>query len=157
MTELIRILHLNDLHSHFENFPKVKRFFHDNQAQPIETISLDLGDNIDKSHPLTEASSGKANVQLMNELGIELATIGNNEGVGLSKKDLDQVYKDSDFTVIVGNLKDNIIEPSWAKPYIIYETQQGTKLAFLAYTFPYYKTYEPNGWTIEDPIDCLKC
>lgn len=43
MTELIRILHLNDLHSHFENFPKVKRFFHDNQAQPIETISLDLG------------------------------------------------------------------------------------------------------------------
>ncbi|HGD4629988.1 TPA: bifunctional UDP-sugar hydrolase/5'-nucleotidase [Streptococcus agalactiae] len=157
MTELIRILHLNDLHSHFENFPKVKRFFHDNQAQPIETISLDLGDNIDKSHPLTEASSGKANVQLMNELGIELATIGNNEGVGLSKKDLDQVYKDSDFTVIVGNLKDNIIEPSWVKPYIIYETQQGTKLAFLAYTFPYYKTYEPNGWTIEDPIDCLKC
>lgn len=63
MTELIRILHLNDLHSHFENFPKVKRFFHDNQARPIEMISLDLGDNIDKSHPLTEASSGKANVQ----------------------------------------------------------------------------------------------
>jgi 2',3'-cyclic-nucleotide 2'-phosphodiesterase (5'-nucleotidase family) len=26
---VLKILHLNDLHSHFENYPKIKRFFAD--------------------------------------------------------------------------------------------------------------------------------
>lgn len=93
MQEIIRLLHLNDLHSHFEAFPKLQRFFEKaSQNQDEEVIKLDIGDNIDRSHPLSDATKGKANVQLMNQLGIDFATIGNNEGIGLSKEDLNQGF-----------------------------------------------------------------
>ena len=156
MKEQIRILHINDLHSHFEAYPKIKRFFEAQRQTEAEVIALDLGDNVDKSHPLTEATSGQANVQLMNELGIDLATIGNNEGVGLSKAELNSLYDRADFQVVLGNLTDQSGRPSWAQPYHIYETKAGTRLAFLGATFPYYWTYEPNGWQIEDGIQALE-
>ncbi|MCK1207687.1 metallophosphatase [Streptococcus uberis] len=157
MQEIIRLLHLNDLHSHFEAFPKLQRFFENaSQNQDEEVIKLDIGDNIDRSHPLSDATKGKANVQLMNQLGIDFATIGNNEGIGLSKEDLNQVYDEANFEVILGNLEDNHQRPKWASPYAIYRTKKGTTIAFLAYTFPYYWTYEPNGWQVTDPIEALK-
>lgn len=156
MVEQLRILHLNDLHSHFEAYPKVERFFKSASETPSQVIKLDIGDNIDSSHPLTDATLGKANVQLMNRLGIQYATIGNNEGVGLSKTDLNHVYEQANFTVILNNLQDQVGRPKWAKPYLIHTTKEGTRIAFLAYTFPYYKTYSPNGWQIEEPIACLQ-
>lgn len=156
MVEQLRILHLNDLHSHFEAYPKLERFFKSASETSTEVIKLDIGDNIDSSHPLTDATHGKANVQLMNRLGIQYATIGNNEGVGLSKADLNQVYDQAEFTVILNNLQDENGRPDWATPYQIHTTKEGTRIAFLAYTFPYYKTYTPNGWQVQDPIACLK-
>lgn len=156
MKENLRILHINDLHSHFEAYPKIKRFFAEHSVCDAEVIRLDLGDNIDKSHPMTAVTAGRANIELMNELGIDLATIGNNEGIGLSKTELNQVYDQAQFHVILNNLTDREERPSWAKPYYIYETRLGTKIAFLAYTFPYYLTYQPNGWAVEDPLSCLE-
>lgn len=154
--EYLRILHLNDLHSHFESFPKVKRFFEEFSETDAEVIRMDIGDNIDKSHPMTELTSGKINCQLMNELGIQYATIGNNEGIGLAKSELNQVYEDADFSLVLCNMFDENGQPSWAKPYIIHETRQGTKLAILGVTFPYTLAYEPNGWIISDPIKALE-
>ena len=73
MSEHIRLLHINDLHSHFEAYPKIKRFFEEKRSsQQVETLTLDLGDNIDRSHPLTDATLGGANVSLMNDLGIPI-------------------------------------------------------------------------------------
>ena len=48
------------------------------------------------------------------------------------------------FQPIIGNLKDKGRQPEWAKPYLIHKTKVGTKIAFLAYTFPYYITYAPT-------------
>ena len=155
MTEKLTILHLNDWHSHFETYPKLKRFFQDYADQDAEVIKIDVGDNIDRWHPMTDATQGKYNVQLMNELGIDFATIGNNEGIGLAKTMLNQVYENANFDVILGNLEDEAGRPTWAKPYKIYETALGTKIVFLAYTFPYYLTYHPGGWQVLDPITCL--
>ncbi|MBM7635445.1 bifunctional metallophosphatase/5'-nucleotidase [Streptococcus saliviloxodontae] len=156
MIENVRILHLNDLHSHFEHYPKVKRFFEQESDEEREIVRLDLGDNVDKSHPLTAATSGRANVDLMNDLRLDFATIGNNEGIGLSKAEISSLYDEADFKVLIGNLKDENGQPSWATPYHIYRTAGGTTVAFLAYTFPYYLTYQPNGWQVEDPIESLK-
>ncbi|MGT2933057.1 bifunctional metallophosphatase/5'-nucleotidase [Streptococcus catagoni] len=156
MIEEISLLHLNDLHSHFEAFPKIERFFSQFSQSQSEVIKVDLGDNIDRSHPLSDVTKGQANILLMNQLGIDYATIGNNEGIGLRKEDLNQVYKEADFKLVIGNFYDQGACPSWAKPYDIYMTKEGTKIAFLAYTFPYYKTYIPNGWQIDDPIEVLK-
>ena len=156
MIEKLKILHINDLHSHFEAFPKIKRFFTEKSESVSQVIKLDIGDNVDKSHPMTEVSSGQSNVALMNELGIDFATIGNNEGIGLSKAELNRLYEKAEFKVILGNLTDANGRPDWASPYEIVTTAAGTKLAFLAYTFPYYWTYEPNGWNVAEPLACLQ-
>ena len=156
MKESLRILHINDLHSHFETYPKIKRFFAEHSKTQREVLRFDIGDNVDKSHPLTDVSAGRVNVDLMNDLGIDFATIGNNEGIGLAKAEINQLYHKADFQVILGNLRDKKGRPSWAQPYVIYETKAGTKLALLAYTFPYYWTYEPNGWQVLDAISSLK-
>ncbi|MGT2637481.1 bifunctional metallophosphatase/5'-nucleotidase [Streptococcus ratti] len=156
MKENLRILHINDLHSHFEAYPKIKRFFDERSKTAKEVLRLDIGDNVDKSHPLTDSTAGRINVDLMNALGINFATIGNNEGIGLAKDEINQLYDEADFQVILGNLRDKKGRPAWAQPYIIYETTAGTKLALLAYTFPYYLTYKPNGWQVLDAVASLK-
>ena len=73
----------------------------------------------------------------MNELGIDYATIGNNEGIGLAKEELDCLYEQAKFQPIIGNLKDEGRQPEWGKPYLIpQKLRQVQKIAFLAYTFP---------------------
>lgn len=156
MKDTIRILHINDLHSHFEQYPQLKRAVDDLSQTDRELIKVDLGDNVDKSHPLSDATAGRFNVALMNELGIDYATIGNNEGIGLAKAELDCLYEQANFQPIIGNLKDKGRQPDWAKPYLIYQTKAGTKIAFLAYTFPYYVTYAPNGWEVLNPLKQLE-
>lgn len=42
MTEKLTILHLNDWHSHFENYPKIKRFFK-NILRQMKLFDLILG------------------------------------------------------------------------------------------------------------------
>ena len=145
MKDMIRILHINDLHSHFEQYPQLKRAVDDLSQTDRELIKVDLGDNVDKSHPLSDATAGRFNVALMNELGIDYATIGNNEGIGLAKEELDCLYEQAKFQPIIGNLKDEGRQPEWGKPYLIHKTKAGTKIAFLAYTFPYYITCQPLG------------
>ena len=77
--ENIVLLHTNDLHSHLENWPKIRRFIdqkkRENEKKGITTITVDLGDFTDRWHPLSEATNGQANVELMNEVGYD-AEIG---------------------------------------------------------------------------------
>ena len=46
---------------------------------------FDIGDYVDRSHPFTEGTIGKGNTQLLNEAGYDAVTIGNNEGITMSK------------------------------------------------------------------------
>lgn len=111
---VLKILHLNDLHSHFENYPKIKRFFADKSVGYSDVLRFDIGDNVDRSHALSEATLGQANVELMNALDLTAATIGNNEGLGLPKEKLDKLYANANFDVVLANLKDKGKQPSWA-------------------------------------------
>lgn len=159
--EQIVLLHTNDLHSHLENWPKIRRFLQQRkqeyQDKGATVITVDLGDFSDRWHPLTEATNGKANIRLMNTAGYDAATIGNNEGVGNAKKDLDQLYTEAEFPVIVGNLFDQktLAVPSWAQQYKLIETSQGTKIGLIAFTAPFPLTYSPNGWDIREPLELL--
>ena len=66
--EKLVILHTNDLHSHFENWPKIRRFMLGTraaeQAQGASVLAFDDGDAMDRSVPLTEATDGQINIQL---------------------------------------------------------------------------------------------
>ncbi|KAF1298315.1 multifunctional 2',3'-cyclic-nucleotide 2'-phosphodiesterase/5'-nucleotidase/3'-nucleotidase [Enterococcus sp. JM4C] len=159
--EKIRLLHTNDLHSHLENWPKIRRFLDQRKreaSQNNETIlTVDLGDFVDRWHPLTEATSGQANVELMNQIGYDAVTIGNNEGVGSSKDELDHLYDQANFDVLLGNLFDKrtLEMPKWAQPSKIITSIEGTKIGLFALTAPFPLTYSPNGWDIRFPQDLL--
>ena len=99
--ETIHILHTNDLHSHFENWPRMRRFLLEHQAayrkQGDTVLTFDIGDAMDRSHPLTEATNGQINTELLNQIGYDGVTIGNNEGFGNSDADLEHLYDKANF------------------------------------------------------------
>lgn len=159
--EKILILHTNDLHSHFENWPKIRRFLQQRRFEAKSkgqtVITVDLGDFVDRWHPLSEATNGQANVELMNTIGYDAATIGNNEGVGNSKTDLNHLYDHANFDVLLDNLfdKTSLQMPDWARASKIITTDKGTKIGLIAMTAPFPLTYTPNGWDIRQPNDLL--
>ncbi|MCL0318764.1 bifunctional metallophosphatase/5'-nucleotidase [Apilactobacillus xinyiensis] len=159
MKEKIAILHTNDLHSHFENWPKIKRFII-NERKRLESdgytvLTVDLGDAMDRAHPLTEATNGKANVKLMNDIHYDAATIGNNEGLTNTKVQLNHMYDDANFDVLLDNIVDseNGKKPKWSIPQKTVTTNQGTRIMLTGMTAPYTSTYTLQGWT---PIDDQK-
>ncbi|MEB7439831.1 metallophosphoesterase [Enterococcus hirae] len=160
--EKIVLLHTNDLHSHLENWPKIRRFIEqkkreNEKKENTTTITVDLGDFVDRWHPLSEATDGQANVELMNNVGYDAVTIGNNEGVGNAKDQLNHLYDQASFDILLDNLFDKHLlqPPKWAKKYKIIETPQQTKIGLLALTTPFPLTYSPNGWDIRNPYDIL--
>lgn len=153
--EEIVLFHTNDLHSHFENWPKIRRLVKAKrslyQKEGKTVVTIDLGDFSDRCHPLTEATDGRANVAIMNTLAYDLVTIGNNEGIGNSKKQLEHLYDQATFEVVLANLEDPKTQtlPGFCQAYKIMTTKEGTKLGFIGLTAPFPLTYNPNGWTIK--------
>ncbi len=125
------------------------------QQNREHTVLLDIGDFIDRFHPLTEASAGKANVILLNDAAYDAATIGNNEGITLSHEQLDTLYTNATFSVIVANVfYENGERPRWMKPYIIM-TFGHVRVAFIGVTVPFQTFYELLGWRVADPFDTV--
>ncbi|EDL62540.1 bifunctional metallophosphatase/5'-nucleotidase [Bacillus sp. SG-1] len=160
MRETIHIYHTNDLHSHFENWPRIRDFLKmrkqwHHEAQD-EVLLFDIGDHVDRWHPFSEGTLGKGNVEMLNEAGYDAVTIGNNEGITFSYKELNDLYGNAKFDVLLANLytKEEKI-PYWAKPYNIYETKSGFKIGVLGLTAHFTPFYKPLGWKIYSPMDQL--
>lgn len=155
MSDQIAILHTNDLHSHLERWPKIRRHLLTRKRQLVRdghsVLTFDIGDFMDRQHPLTEATFGRANISLMNEIGYDGVTIGNNEGLGLNHDQLNHLYDEANFPVILGNLRDRQTNelPAWAMPYRIITTNKGTRIGVLGFTAPFELTYPLLGWTPE--------
>ncbi|PRO77937.1 multifunctional 2',3'-cyclic-nucleotide 2'-phosphodiesterase/5'-nucleotidase/3'-nucleotidase [Lactiplantibacillus pentosus] len=153
MQEQVTILHTNDLHSHFENWPRVQRYLLSERTQRQQAgstvLTVGLGDAVDRAHPLSEATEGQANVDLLNAIGYDAVTIGNNEGLGLTHAALDKLYLHANFDVILDNLTNTADgrPPKWARPAKIITTARGTRILLLAFTAPFTLTYPLNGWT----------
>ncbi|MED2255563.1 bifunctional UDP-sugar hydrolase/5'-nucleotidase [Brevibacillus parabrevis] len=159
-TWTLHLLHTNDLHSHFEKMPQIATCLKTSrqlwEAQQEHVLTVDIGDHMDRMDVRSEASFGKANVQVMNRCGYQYATIGNNEGITLPKEKLDEMYEQADFTVIIGNLLDKASSapPQWAVPYAIH-TFGELRVALLGMTIPF-STYQSLGWEILDPLPLIR-
>lgn len=159
MGEKITILHTNDLHSHFENWPKIRRYLKMQQKALLSSnssvLTFDLGDAMDRVHPLSEATDGQANVELLNQIGYDAVTIGNNEGLGNTKEQLERLYQHANFDVVLGNLLDqkNGQQPDFARQFKIITTNSGTRVGVLGLTAPFILTYPLEGW---QPIDVFE-
>ena len=157
MEEVIHIYHTNDLHSHLEHWPSIhklvaeRRRWHEESGD--EVFVFDIGDHMDRWHPLSDATRGKANCQLLNMGGYDAATIGNNEGITLDFEDLDSMYFEKNFEMLVANLyKPDGSRPSWAKPYHIYISNKGTRVGVIGVTANFARFYEQLGWKLSDPF-----
>ncbi|MEC5424962.1 bifunctional UDP-sugar hydrolase/5'-nucleotidase [Virgibacillus sp. C22-A2] len=160
MEEKINLFYTNDLHSNFEQWSKVVGFLKDVKAQKSAAHEscwiVDIGDHIDRVHPIAEAFMGKANVQLMNHAGYDLATIGNNEGITLAHDDLFHLYDEADFQVVCANLHslDNK-EPDWLKPTVTIQSVKGVKIGIIGLTAPFNAFYELLDWHISPQYEAL--
>lgn len=159
--DTIHFYHTNDVHSHFENWPQMSRFLRDkrkeHQVASEACYIFDIGDHVDRSHPFTEGTKGKGNVKLLNKAGYDAITIGNNEGITMSKEALSMLYDEAEFDVVVGNLVDEDGEyPSWLVPSIIYVTEKGTRIGVIGATASYPQFYSILGWTIFPPREQLR-
>lgn len=153
--EKLRIIHTNDLHSHFENFPKVGRFIAQAQKDTSfdQVLTFDAGDFMDRSHPLTEATDGQVNIDFMNSFHYDAVTIGNNEGVCNPDNVLEHLFDRADFDVVLADVFNQDGSPiDWAKPYKIITTKKGTRIAVVGFTAAYPMTYNPNGWEVKSPL-----
>jgi len=157
--EKIQIVHTNDLHSHFENFPRVARFIESSRENSTadDFYLFDIGDAMDRADPLSEATNGQANIEWMNPLHYDAATIGNNEGLGNSHEHLAHLYDHANFPVILGNLYDKNTEKlaDFAKSYKIFTTKSNTKIGVIGLTAPYILTYPLLNWDIKLIQDML--
>jgi len=157
MIEQVRIYHTNDIHSHFENWPKIRSFLHKERKLHENYFLFDIGDHADRWHPYTEGTLGKGNVELLNELDYTAVTIGNNEGITLAHHELDSLYEDATFDVLVANLfEQSGKRPEWAIPSKIYSTHNGIKIGIIAVTAYFGKLYEILGWHLTEPIPALE-
>lgn len=157
----LHILHMNDLHSHFESMPRIATCLRLHreawEGQKEHVLTVDIGDHMDRMDIRSEASYGKTNVQIMNRSGIQYATIGNNEGITLPKEKLDELYTEASFTVITSNLFEPKTgqTPSWAVPYVIH-TAGELRVAILGMTIPFIPSYQSMGWEIKEPAPILR-
>lgn len=155
-----QILYTNDLHSRLEQWPKVISLLNEKRStfkkDGQQVLVFDIGDHADRVNPLTEASLGKANVKLMNEAIFDAVTIGNNEGITLSKEALIELYDEANFPVLVANLFDEDgTRPTWVKPYQIFQLSNELKIGVIGVTIAFKPFYEALNWMIKDPFDIL--
>jgi len=161
MIETIHFYHTNDLHSHFQHWPRIhelvtsRKKWHHEEGE--SSFTLDLGDHIDRSHIFTEGTLGKGNVDLLNKAKYDIATIGNNEGITLSHSELENLYTDAQFEVVVGNLRNEDGElPNWLMPTTILTSLNGTKIGVTALTAEFTRFYRQLGWLVTDAFEALK-
>lgn len=161
MRELIHIYYTNDLHSHFEYWPRVASYIKEERTKKLAeqktTLLVDVGDHVDRVNPIAEAFKGKGNVALMNELDYDFVTLGNNEGITLSRTDLYRLYDQANFTVVCSNLHSQLEkQPGWLSHTAQVTTDSGIKVGILGLTVPYDTFYNLLGWEIDSPYDTLK-
>ena len=76
--EKIQIIHSNDIHSNYESFLRIASKI--KQIKEDSCIMLDAGDFNDFSSHVTKGNNGYTGLKMLNDLGYQALTIGNNEG-----------------------------------------------------------------------------
>lgn len=162
MKENIHIFYTNDLHSYFNHWPQVVTFLNHrrNECHKREETAwtVDIGDHMDRVHPITEASMGRANVELLNDANYDVATLGNNEGITLSHEHLAHLYDRATFDVVCSNLQTlrKGKSPQWLKRSIVKTSRNGVRVGFIGLTAPFNPYYNLLDWYVEAPKETLK-
>lgn len=148
------ILHTNDIHSRFEQMPKIAEVIRQRKLSraPDEVLTIDCGDHLDRARMETEGSSGAANIEIMNATEYDFAVLGNNEGLTFTPETLAKLYTGARFTVIGSNMLDKTTgaAPPWMQPCGI--VQKGAlRIGLIGLTVPFTSFYSLLGWELLPP------
>lgn len=153
----LTIYHTNDIHSHLNEYARIQSYMASHRPQlQHPSLYLDIGDHVDLSAPVTEATIGKKNIELLNQAHCDIVTIGNNEGMTISHEALQNLYTDANFKVICANVFDekgylpNHITSSYVKEI------EGSRILFVAATAPFTPFYRALDWVVTDPLAAIK-
>lgn len=158
--EKLHFYYTNDLHSKFDNWPQVAGYLKEakavKEAKNISCWLFDIGDHMDRVHPISEAFMGKANVELINDVGYDVVTLGNNEGITLAHDDFYHLYDGADFEVVCANLKSlTKDEPDWLQPTVEIESVHGVRIGVIGLTAPFNAFYHLLDWHVDYAFETL--
>ena len=149
----LKILHINDLHSRFEEFSKIASVIE--ELREKNTLIFDAGDSYDEWRIEAIGTKGKISSDLLNEVGISARVIGNTEGFS-GKETLERIVQTSNFPVITCNLYDLKGERiDSLKDYHIFEVGS-LKILVIGVTGAFNVFYNLFNIHIRDPIQEIK-
>ncbi|WP_436855248.1 bifunctional metallophosphatase/5'-nucleotidase [Staphylococcus caeli] len=153
----LTIYHTNDIHSHLHEYARITKYLAQERPKlQHPSLYLDIGDHVDLSAPVTEATMGLKNVTLLNESDCDIATIGNNEGMTISHDALNTLYDHATFDVTCANVFDEQGQlPRNIVPSII-KVIEDTRILFVAATAPFTPFYRALDWVVTDPLEAIK-
>lgn len=153
----LTIYHTNDIHSHLHAYERIAAYMAEHR--PLldhPSLYIDIGDHVDLSAPVTEATHGLKNIELLNAAHCDIATIGNNEGMTISHEDLNALYEDADFAVTCSN----VFDEAGRLPHHItsshIEQIEDVRILFVAATAPFTPFYRALDWVVTDPMAAIK-
>ena len=153
----LTIYHTNDIHSHLNEYARIQSYLTEHRSKlQHPSLYLDIGDHVDLSAPITQATLGKKNIELLNKAKCDIATIGNNEGMTISHEALQNLYTNAQFEVICANVFDeegrlpNRIASSYIKEI------DDVRILFVAATAPFTPFYRALDWVVTNPLESIK-
>lgn len=102
----VTILHTNDVHAEYESWLKCAWLIKRRRAEigPENCLVVDVGDHLDLGVNECRLSGGHLNLELLNELGLDAFTPGNNEFYRLPRHTLTQLTMESQFPWVLSTV-----------------------------------------------------
>ena len=104
----VHILHTNDVHSEFDRYvrlaSRLRRVHAQLCAQGERVLCFELGDHIDVSNPLTNATEGRVNARMIRELPYDGWVFGNNETLTVDRKVWPDLLQEADTPLYCSNI-----------------------------------------------------
>ncbi|MGW7987753.1 bifunctional metallophosphatase/5'-nucleotidase [Staphylococcus shinii] len=153
----LTIYHTNDIHSHLHEYARITEYLIQERPKlQHHSLYLDIGDHVDLSAPVTEATMGIKNVELLNAAHCDIATIGNNEGMTISHDALNTLYDNATFDVTCANVFDEqgCLPRNMSSSFI--KVIDGVRILFIAATAPFTPFYRALDWIVTNPLAAIK-
>lgn len=153
----LTIYHTNDIHSHLHEYARITEYMTQNRPKLMHhSLYLDIGDHVDLSAPVTEATMGIKNVELLYAAHCDIATIGNNEGMTISHDALNTLYDNATFDVTCANVFDEQGQLPRNMSSSFIKVIDGVRILFIAATAPFTPFYRALDWIVTNPLEAIK-
>lgn len=104
----LTVFHTNDIHASIDDFGRISQYLNTERANADHSLYLDAGD-IFSGNPVVDLMDGIPMIELLNELNLDLLTIGNHE-FDYGQEIFQNRRNESNFNWIAGNMR--VVDPS---------------------------------------------